>query len=216
LPGASGTGLRCGLYGGAFDPPHLGHVAMARAFAAQCQLDRLFIMPTGQAWHKATQPSAARHRAAMCRLAFAQVHAAQVSELELNRAGPTYTVDTLHALQGQSPGAQWFVLMGWDQWARFTTWHRWQSIAELATLVVAERGCKICADEHSDENFLIHPSHPALSAQPLRWQPVDVSSTAVREQLARAAAGTADMSQLLPDPVASYISQHQLYQNTHV
>lgn len=189
---------------------------MAHAFAAQCQLDRLFIMPTGQAWHKASALSPAHHRLAMCHLAFAGVQGAVVSELELNRVGPTYTIDTLETLGGQHPGSKWFVLMGQDQWQRFSTWHRWQAIAEVATLVVADRLGIISGNSTCGGRIDGGAVHPALSALRLQWQPVAVSSTELRGQVARLPAADADMSPLLPTTVARYISQHHLYQNTNV
>lgn len=208
--------MRCGLYGGAFDPPHVGHVAMAHAFAKQCQLDRLYIMPTGQAWHKATALSSAEHRLAMCRLAFGPVRGALVSDLELNRSGPTYTIETLEALVLQHPDATWCVLMGQDQWQRFTTWHRWQAIADIATLVVADRIGIISGKPFSEDLSDDHSVHRGLSALPLQWQPVAVSSTELRAQAALFSGVDAGSGHLLPTPVARYISQHQLYPNTHV
>ena len=189
---------------------------MAHAFAAQCQLDRLFIMPTGQAWHKASALSPAFHRLAMCRLAFADVQGAEVTELELNRAGPTFTIDTLETLAGQHPGSKWFVLMGQDQWQRFATWHRCQAIADVATLVVADSAGIISGNPAFDDRIDSSAVHPGLSALRLRWQPVAVSSTELRGQVARLPAADVDMSPLLPTTVARYISQHHLYQNTNV
>lgn len=205
-----------GLYGGAFDPPHLGHVAMAQAFRAQCALNHLFIVPTGQAWHKPSRLSAPMHRLAMSQLAFGGLDRATVTDIELALDGPSYTFDTLTKLAQSYPHAQWFLLMGQDQWAAFHTWHRWSDLANRVTIVVADR-----SEATSGEGgFRSENAHAAVSGLPwptrLAWQPVAVSSTEVRSLFARHPAPGPDTACLLPRPVASYISQHQLYNNTHV
>ncbi len=190
---------RVGLFGGAFDPPHLAHVALARAAVAQLQLDELRILPTGQAWHKARTLSDATHRVAMARLAFAGVPAAVVDERETLRAGPSYTLETLQALSAEQPGAQFFLLMGGDQWAAFDTWHRWPDIAAQARLcVLARPGAPLA------------PERPGLR-EPLRLAlpPSGFSATAIRQALA--SGRTAEAAQALPAAVARYISAHGLY-----
>ncbi len=92
---------RIGLLGGAFDPPHRAHQALARAAIEQMQLSELRILPTGQAWHKARPLSPAPHRLAMARLAFEGLPQATVDDRELRREGPTYTVDTLRELAAE-------------------------------------------------------------------------------------------------------------------
>ena len=109
-PGAAGP--RVGVFGGAFDPPHIAHVALARAAVEQLQLDELRIFPTGQAWHKAQTLSAPEHRLAMARIAFADVPRAVIDDRELRRPGPTYTIDTLRELMAERPQAQLFLASG--------------------------------------------------------------------------------------------------------
>src|SRR5690606_20992264 len=97
VPGAAGMGVtppprRIGLYGGAFDPPHEAHRAMAEAALAQLGLDLLLILPTGQAWHKSRPLTAAAHRLAMSRLAFSDLPHTRIDDREMRRNGPTYTV----------------------------------------------------------------------------------------------------------------------------
>jgi nicotinate (nicotinamide) nucleotide adenylyltransferase len=133
------TPQRIGIFGGAFDPPHKAHVAMAEAAIAQFHLDELFVVPTGNAWHKPRDLSSGEHRAAMARLAFSHLRHARVDEIELHREGASYTIDTIDALQREQPGAELFLVMGADQWAAFTTWRQWQAIAGKARLCVAER-----------------------------------------------------------------------------
>jgi len=130
---------RLGVYGGAFDPPHQAHTELAQAAVEQLQLDALRILPTGQAWHKERDLTAAEHRLAMTQLAFQQVPQTLVDEREIRRAGPTYTVDTLRELAHENPGAQLFLLIGADQAKSLHQWHEIGEITQLAIICVAER-----------------------------------------------------------------------------
>ncbi len=209
-----GAGPCLGLYGGAFDPPHLAHVAMARAFVAQCGLQRLFVMPTGEAWHKPTRLSPTHHRLAMAQLAFAGVPEVVVDDRELRRPGASFTIDTLMSLAAEHPGAQWHLLIGQDQWARFTDWYRWQAIAEIASLVVANRSINTSASGIKDDVFFEGSAWPQVRAQPLNWQPLPLSSTQVRAAWAAGSAAEFSAHTMVPPAVARYISQHLLYTNT--
>ena len=99
---------RIGVFGGAFDPPHRGHTALAQAALDHLDLDLLLVVPTGTAWHKSRPLSDAQHRLAMCALAFGDVSRAQIDDCEIVRSGPSYTVDTLQALHQAYPGAAFF------------------------------------------------------------------------------------------------------------
>ena len=129
--------LRLGVFGGAFDPPHLAHVALARAAVEQLRLDELRVLPTGQAWHKARSLSAAEDRLAMAREAFGQVPRAVVDDRELRRAGPTYTIDTLRQLKAEFPQAQLMLVIGADQAEALHSWRECEQILKLATVAVA-------------------------------------------------------------------------------
>lgn len=192
---------RAGMFGGAFDPPHRAHVALARAAIAQLRLDRLFVVPTGDAWHKARTLTAATHRLAMTRLAFAGIAQVRVDDRELRRAGPTYSVDTLRELQSEHPGAQLVLLMGEDQAAGFAGWHAWQEIARLAELCVAGRG--------SGEGITALRALPGVRVETLRLPAMPESATEIR---ARLTAGQ-DISDLVEPAVASYIETHNLYRS---
>lgn len=102
------TPQRIGILGGAFDPPHIAHVAMAEAAIVQFHLDELIVVPTGKAWHKPRDLSNGEHRAAMAKLAFSHLRQARVDEIELHREGASYTIDTLRSLSDQYPDAQFF------------------------------------------------------------------------------------------------------------
>ena len=133
------TLTRLGVYGGAFDPPHLAHRALAQAAVEQLKLDSLLILPTGQAWHKDRALTPAHHRLAMTRLAFHDLPKSRVDDRETRRAGPTYTVDTLRELAQENPAAQLFLVMGADQAKSLHTWHEIEAIYRLAIIAFAER-----------------------------------------------------------------------------
>jgi nicotinate-nucleotide adenylyltransferase len=193
---------RIGMFGGAFDPPHDAHVALARAAVEQLGLDELRIFPTGQAWHKARALSAAGHRLAMAKLAFAAVPKAVVDDRELGRNGPTYTVDTLRELRAGAPDAQLLLVIGADQAEALHTWRDSADIARLATLAVAARARPDPAAAAFDASRL-----PAGRWLPVELPAMPVSATQIR---AMAAAGQG-IGSLVPAPVASYIARHHLY-----
>ena len=120
----SAAAARLGMFGGAFDPPHMAHRVLAQAAVDQLRLDELRVFPTGQAWHKERTLTPAQHRLAMAQLAFEDLPKVVVDARELQRAGATYTIDTLRELSAEHPGAELFLVMGEDQAAAFTTWRR--------------------------------------------------------------------------------------------
>ena len=200
---------KIGIFGGAFDPPHNGHVALAQTALAELELDALHVIPTGQAWHKARALSAPEHRLAMAKLAFADMASVVVDDRELKRAGPTFTVDTLEALQAENPSAQLYLLMGADQFAAFKQWHKWQAILEIAIICVAARAHYDWASGLNDpENWF------KSRVLTLPMPPMSVSATQIRQRLASGLGENQSSTDLLPAAVASYIEQHQLYMAT--
>jgi len=197
--------LRIGVFGGAFDPPHVGHVALARAAVDQLRLDQLLIFPTGQAWHKARALSAAEHRLAMAGLAFDDVPRASVDGRELRRAGPTYTVDTLRELRGEYPGAHLLLVIGADQAEALHSWRESAEIGHLATISIAARARPAGSAGEFDASNL-----PVSRLEPLELPPMPVSATQVRALVA----DRKGIEHLVPAAVARYIEQHFLYQNT--
>ncbi len=203
MPQASHACKRVGMLGGAFDPPHHAHVALAEAALAQLQLDCLHVIPTGQAWHKARPLSDAAHRLAMCELAFADLGPVRVDARETLREGPTYTVDTLRELHALYPLAEIFLVMGADQARALPQWHRAEDLASLAIICVAER------DEWGAHT--VQPEIAGLSPARLRWlhmPPSPLSATTVRHQLAQ----QQSVETLVPAAVARYIDHNHLYQ----
>ena len=198
---------RIGIFGGAFDPPHLAHQALAQAVIAHQKLDILYIVPTGQAWHKSRVLSDASHRLAMARLAFQNMAQVVVDDMETRRVGPSYTVDTLDELQVRHPSAQFCVLVGADQAASFTLWHQWQRLLEMAMLVVVQRPA-ISADKAYSVEWHNLPLERVMRMNiPL----MNISSSSVR---ASYASGHPE-SDLLSPSVALYIQQNHLYLEPH-
>ena len=206
-PGRAESGKpRIGVFGGAFDPPHQAHVALAQAAISQLRLDKLHVVPTGQAWHKARTLSAPEHRLAMAKLAFAGFTGVCIDERELQRAGPSFTIDTLEALQAENPGAQLYLIIGSDQFAALRTWQRWQAILEIAIICIANRSGPLRAAADFDPE--IQARHAVLTLQlPL----MPVSATDIRRQIEIDNSHPQGLVDLVPEPVARYIERHKLY-----
>lgn len=193
---------RVGLFGGAFDPPHKAHVALAQAAVQQLELDELRVLPTGQPSHKGPAVSSAAHRLAMARLAFADVARAQVDPREIGREGPSYTYDTLMELQAEQPRARFFLVVGGDQFAAFRDWHRWRDILRNAVISVARR-----PDDLRDR--VVFDAEIRAFGEPrlIELPAMAISASAIRRDLA---AGI-DIRPLVPASIASYIETHHLY-----
>ena len=205
-PARPAGGQRIGVFGGAFDPPHHAHVALAKLAIEQFELDSLHVIPTGQAWHKARALSAAEHRLAMTRLAFQDEPKVVIDERELQRAGPTFTIETLEALQAQNPQAGLYLFMGADQFAAFQQWHRWQDILDIAIICIAARADSAWATGQFDA----YPGRGSRFAL-LEMPQLPVSATQIRQRIASRTISPADLAQLVSEPVARYISLHRLY-----
>jgi nicotinate-nucleotide adenylyltransferase len=200
--GLNRAARRIGLLGGAFDPPHNAHLAVARAALDQLDLDELRVIPTGLAWHKSRALTPPDHRLAMVRLAFAGLPRVLIDDRELRRSGPTYTIDTVEALRSEHPQAELYLIIGGDQWASLTTWRRWQELVQLVHLCVADRPdlAQSGPTRGPDDRSVIH----------LQVTPMPLSATDLREHLA-AGRPIAQRSGDLPEAVARYISEHHLY-----
>ena len=187
-----------GIYGGAFDPPHLAHVALAEAAIAQFKLSELRVVPTGDAIHKRRHLSPAYHRIAMTELAFAQVPHVVVDPCEVNRGGASYTIDTLTELHAAHPNANFTLIIGQDQLTAFHTWQHYREILKLATLAVALRG-------QSSGSIMVPPE---VAYTPIDFAPQSISSSDIRQ-----------MVRLKDEPfktkmaasVVRYIHDHALY-----
>ena len=198
---------RIGLLGGSFDPPHRAHEILAREAVAQLKLDRLYIVPTGQAWHKSRVLSDAVHRLAMARLAFDTCPQTVVDDMEILREGPSFTIQTLSELQARHPDAVFYLLVGQDQAASFRQWHEWQQILQIAQLVVVARPMMSSQTAAAHEWHNLHTDRVIQMHMPL----MGISSSELR---ASYASGHPE-SDLVSSLVADYIQQNQLYLEPH-
>jgi len=209
---ANAQPVRVGVFGGAFDPPHWAHRALAEAALSQLGLDVLHILPTGQAWHKSRVLTPAQHRLAMCELAFGDLPRIRLDAREIHRQGPSYTADTLRELAGEYPGAKLFLVLGADQLLAFKGWVRWPEVLAQATLAVANRATNIGADGALDQVQEMDLSAVDLPFERLQMPLKNISATAVRARVERPVSRSGALDVLVPEAVAGYISHNSLYQ----
>ena len=198
--------MRIVVYGGSFNPPHLGHVEAARTVSAELAPDKFLIIPTNVSPHKmlAEGSPEPRARLEMCRLAFADIPGAEISDMELQREGKSYTAQTVEELRHSFPDDELILVMGTDMFLNFETWYRFEYLLENCTLAVLAR------DE--DEDVQLRRQRDALAEKYgarviiLKHDPVAASSSDIRERL-RFGIG----SELLPDSVYSEIIRRHYY-----
>jgi nicotinate-nucleotide adenylyltransferase len=193
--------LRIGLFGGAFNPPHVGHLVCAQEAHAQLDLDVVVWIPVGTAPHREIpQDPGAEARLQMCEYATAGDERFGLSRVEVDRDGPSYTADTLGEVGDRSPGDELVLILGGDQAAALPTWHRPEDVMRRATIAVAERAD---SDRARVEAALAGRTEAVFFDMPR----IDVSSTMIRE---RAATGR-PIRYLVPDKVANFIGAQSLY-----
>lgn len=190
-----------GLLGGSFDPVHRAHIALALAALDTLALDHVELLPAAQPWQRSTLNASPEHRLRMLELACRDEPRLQVNPLELERAGPTYTLDTLRALP-QGPRYTW--IMGADQLVNFCTWHGWREIIRLVRLAVAQRpGTPLTTPP------ALATALPAGALQLIPFTARNISATSIRRSLA---AGR-PANDMLDPRVLDYIHVHQLYRH---
>ncbi len=197
---------RIGLMGGSFDPPHLAHAALAQTAIEQLQLDRLIVLPTGDAWHKSRTLTDGQHRLKMTQLAFAGLEQCKIDDREILRAGPSYTIDSLLEVQKDEAGSEFFLIIGEDQALQFSTWHRWRDILSITHLVVAQRPHESSISQSSAQ---LHPSE-FDTVITLDFEAMAVSATQIRLRIEN----RQDVSAWVPANVLQYINQQNLYTKT--
>ncbi len=198
--------MRIGIYGGSFDPPHLGHRHLAETALGGLNLDRLLILPAGLAPHKrhSENTAPAEERLKMCRLAFEGLERVEVSDLEVRREGPSYTIDTLEEIRRLEPEARLVLILGTDMLLTMEQWYLYRRILETAELAVLPR----C----SGEDRALQEACEQLRTQygatvtPLKGEPLPVSSTEVRRLLP-----CRQGRELLPPKVYGEIIRERLY-----
>jgi nicotinate-nucleotide adenylyltransferase len=183
------AGLRIGVFGGSFDPPHVGHVLAAGLALAVAPIDRLLVVPALAHALDKQEHAAFRHRVAMCELAFADLRHLDVSDVEAALGAPSRTLHTLEALAAAHPGASFRLVLGSDLLAEVGRWLAFDRVAALAPpFVIARTG---------------HPSERADTPVALP----EVSSTEVRERLSQGRSADG----LVPRAVLAYVAEHGLY-----
>jgi nicotinate-nucleotide adenylyltransferase len=200
--------MRRGIYGGSFDPVHYGHLLLAECCRESCQLDQVWFIPAALAPHKRqTPPTAAARRVEMLRLAIAGHPAFQVSLLELERGGVSYTVDTLEQIHEQEPAVELYLLLGADSLRDFPSWRAVRRVCELARIVVVRRGADPAPDWTPLRRFLGDDSATILHPHDVEMPQVDFSSSAIRAAVAQGQS----IRYRTPRAVEKYIETHQLY-----
>lgn len=200
------------MFGGAFDPPHWAHRALAETALSQLGLQVLHVMPTGHAWHKSRVLSPAAHRVAMCEAAFGELPRVQIDRREIHREGPSYTADTLRELAAEYPGARLYLILGADQLLAFKSWSRWEEVLRHATLAVANRPIHMAADAEPAAVAEADLSGVDIPFERLRMPLHPTSSTAIRAHVHGQSRRYPDLDVLVPAGVARYISEHHLYE----
>ncbi len=190
--------MAIGIFGGTFNPPHLGHLRLARAFAGRFSLPRVLVIPTFVPPHKQTPDLAdAETRVQMCRLLFGEAPF-EVSTMEISRGGRSYTVETLERLRAQYPDEALYLLIGSDMLESFDTWYRADDIRKLCTVCAAVR----------EKGKALDANGAVLLDD---YEPIEISSTEVRE---RVRLGT-DVTDVVGKAVAACIAQRGLYADAY-
>lgn len=195
---------RIGILGGTFNPPHLGHVALAAHARRELGLERVALMPANAAPHKpAGEDPGPAHRLAMCRLAVRDTPGVSVCTEEVERGGASYTVDTLRAIRAREPDAEPTLILGADAACTLAGWREPTTLLELADLAIAERD----GDGREAVQEALAGLHPAPRTHFLTMPTVAVSSSRVRSLAARGE----PVEPLVGAAVAAYIAEHRLY-----
>ena len=198
--------MNIGVLGGTFDPIHNGHIIVAEEVRARLNLAEVLFVPAGQPWLKEARPIlAAEHRVQMVRLAIAEGPYFKLSTIEIDRAGPSYTVDTITKLQAQlGAGDELFFILGWDNLAQLPQWREPSRLIKMCRLVAVPRPGYLLPDLHPLESTI-----PGLSRRLILLEEpeIDIDATEIRDRVAQGL----PISHLVPGPVDDYIRQHKLY-----
>jgi nicotinate-nucleotide adenylyltransferase len=195
--------MRLGLFGGTFDPIHLGHLILAEQCREACRLDRVWLVVAGSPPHKPGGRTPVGHRLEMVRLAVAGNSAFVASDIEAMRPGPHYSVDTLESVRRAHADDDLFFLIGADSLKDLPAWREPARIAQLATIVVVNRPGIEEVDISEFPDFG-HSTHPLIS---VTIPPVGIASSDLRRRLAEGRS----IRYLTPRGVEAYIDAHGLY-----
>lgn len=201
--------MKIGIMGGTFDPVHIGHLIVAEQVRSSLELDKVIFIPAGEPWMKADRKiTASQHRVEMVRLAIASNPFFELSTIEIEHPGWTYTVDTLEQLSKDlDNGTRLFLLIGWDGLKNMPQWKAPYRISIIATLVTFPR-----PGVPEPDISILEESMPALSERmvKLNWPYIGISSTDIRERLSIGKS----VRYLVPPEVDSYIADQGLYRKS--
>ncbi len=191
---------KTGIFGGAFNPVHNGHVRLAEEAVKQLKLRRLLIIPTYVSPHKHTELLPYEDRAEMCRRAFGHIPGAEVSDIEVRLGGTSYTINTVRALKQLYPDEQFFLLIGADMLFSFDKWYKYESLLKET---------KVCAAARDSDSFadMMEYANELGRIKVMPTQAIELSSTQVRS----IAQQGGDITGMVPQGVAEYISEKGLY-----
>lgn len=192
--------IKTGIFGGAFNPVHKGHVRLAEEAVKQLKLKRLLIIPTYDSPHKETKLAPFEDRAEMCRRAFGHIEGVEISDIEVKLGGKSFTINTIRELKSLYPEDQFFLLIGGDMLFSFEKWYKYESILKEA---------KVCAVARDNDSLvdMMEYANELGRIKVLPTKAIEISSTEIREKAARGE----DISDLVPEGVAEYITQNGLY-----
>ena len=196
--------MRVGILGGAFNPPHVGHLVCAQEAVVRLDLEKVVFVPTARPAHREIeQDPGADVRAELCEAAIADDERFELSRAELEREGPSYTVDTLRELREAAPDDELFLLLGGDQAAALPSWHEPEEVLELATVVAVER----VGFSRSTIALKLGHLRGGRDVRVLEMPVMQVSSSMIRR---RVAAGQ-PIRYLVPEPVIELVRERGLY-----
>ncbi len=198
--------MKVGVLGGTFDPIHKGHLFVAEEVKVRLGLTEILFVPAGQPWLRTSNPiSPAEHRLQMVRLAIADKPYFKLSTVEIERAGPTYTVDTISELRGQlGVEVELFFILGWGSLAEFPRWREPSRLIKMCRLVVVPRPGYPQPDLDSLDAVIPGLSRSTILLDVPR---VDISASVIRQRVAQGL----PIHHLVPGTVEKYIKQHKLY-----
>lgn len=198
---------KTGVFGGAFNPIHNGHIALAESFLKQLELDRILFIPTADPPHKTGRFLASKEdRLRMLQLAVRACPKFEISDIEFQREGKSYTYDTLCRLKEDHPGDELYLIIGADQFLTFNRWYRYRDILDMARLCTAAR-------ENTEERQRIKDFAKGLDGLNEKnyylseGSVIKVSSSEIRQKIK----ARKDVSSLIPQPVYKYILEKRLY-----
>lgn len=198
---------KIGILGGTFNPIHLGHIMLAKVAYQQFQLDKVLVIPNNLPAYKDTDDLLnSSHRSRMVQIAIKKYPYMEFSDMELERKGATYTIDTLRELSRQYPDNQFYFIMGGDSLVHLREWREYPEILKLAVILCAGRDEADITTLEAMKNDLLQEVHGA-DIRFLDTPLMDISSTDIREHIQEEDI----ISQWLPYEVYQYIKEHELY-----